>query len=121
MLKTDEVTKVLDRLVAEKGDIAFNSRESGCYYRTPEGEPLCIVGHVLAELEPEFFQALNTERNGLNGTNFDALSYEGEYVTAQEHARILLVEAQFHQDNGLTWAESVERAKKRLATLLSYH
>lgn len=113
MMKIDAVNEVLDRLVAERGENTFTTN-TGCYYREfDSGAPMCIVGHVLAELEPEYFQSIPAEKSGTNGTNFDVITYRGD-VELDDDSRRLLIDAQYYQDNGRSWAESVAEARKQL-------
>lgn len=118
MLKTEDVKRVLRDLVAEAGETSFGVE--GCYYRNTDGSPLCIVGHVLKRLEPEFFERLGTGQNfaarALNSTGIWSILEPGDaLLESEEGARTLLVSAQVEQDSGKTWAYSVKYAEAALA------
>jgi len=115
-LTYDDAVALLDRAVAEKGaDYVYpeeEKREGGefgsmmCQYRTDSGGPSCIIGFVgnyLGVLD-QFTEAKPGVENLKNaGYDFDNRTYA------------LLDESQSDQDWGITWGESVERAKNHVS------
>ena len=114
MLKTEDVRKVLVDLAASHGDTQMQEG-TGCYYRGYNGEPLCIVGHVLARLEPEFFRKIPVSRNcgELNSRTIAEVIADGRLL-AERDAATLLTYAQTYQDSGASWARSVGWAVEEL-------
>jgi hypothetical protein len=84
-----------------------------CAYFTAEGQPSCIVGHVMADLG-----------HTINDLDQIASSYDGTFNTGatastamdylgyelDEKTRCLLSVAQDYQDSGHRWGEAVEVA-----------
>ncbi len=145
MLKKNAVVEALHRAVAEKGeDYVYPAASSGyrggaCVYseRNEAGEayPSCIVGHVIAALDPEEFQAIvEYEQRMDESFSVNELiqgkhgSYEIEYGGnryAEAFVPALLMEdadvesalsiAQSLQDSGCTWGEAQEGFDRVLA------
>lgn len=128
VLKTDAVTEVLTRLVAEKGEDyvyppAVQSKYPTCTYSTAtdDGEfaPSCIVGHVIAELDAELFRELAIyELRECSSMSVGELLREGspdydyhpdnpELVVDDSTLAVALTMAQEIQDRGGTWADAV--------------
>lgn len=123
---TDVVTETLHRIVADKGaDYVYPNAGGTCRYSEPDGSPSCIVGHVVAALEPEAF-AKTVELEAETGDTTDARNYLAGWQTAYdwdrnyyqyETPRLVDYEstlaealelAQRAQDGGLTWGQAVE-------------
>jgi alkylhydroperoxidase/carboxymuconolactone decarboxylase family protein YurZ len=87
---------------------------NACAYFTPEGQPSCIVGHVMADLghtiddlaETVTMAGDHTFNTGSTaGMVMDYLGYE-----IDEKTRSLLSIAQDYQDSGNPWGHAVETA-----------
>jgi hypothetical protein len=140
---TNAVTQVLESLVEEKGrDYVYPpaAESIACYYSEEDGAPSCIVGHVIAKLEPELFHALYVrERKAQLGSASadEVLKYPVEFGRAEDDfddmtsiydnpplddsnpkhnrlARALSV-AQSIQDGGRTWGAALEGYRRVLA------
>ncbi|QOP64286.1 hypothetical protein QDW16_gp18 [Microbacterium phage Quenya] len=59
-LTVAEFTEALDQVVQERGPDYVYQKEAGgdCFYSTPDGQPDCVVGAVLAKIAPEVFESL---------------------------------------------------------------
>jgi hypothetical protein len=112
----DAVTETLKRIVEEKGeDYIYQPFTGGqCYYADPvSGEPSCIVGHLLEELDSDGFRAVR-EREHFNGT-FDAIeAVEEAGLDVPGYVREALQIAQNTQDNCYSWGEAFDRYLARL-------
>lgn len=103
-----EVTTVMEAVVAEAGeDFVYTTEDNyyGCRY-LDDGEPSCIVAHVVAAISPEAvpeldgFEFLNPNDINLSTIIFDPM------------AARFLTEAQIIQDRpGKTWGEALAHAK----------
>lgn len=106
-----EISAALKKALEVKGDDYVYEKDSngGCHYAV-NGEPSCIVGHVLHALDPEMFEAVadfegdydksrgdNTFRNVAQSLN---LPFHGDQVIA-------LARVQRDQDAGETWGLAV--------------
>jgi len=111
-LTREAVTAAIEKVVAEKGaDYVYDREHGGCTYseQTPEGVvPSCIVGHVIAKMDPELFQRVaeyESETGGFWWTGVDIRIPGIEQDSAVKYA---LREAQDAQDDGDTWGEALE-------------
>lgn len=115
VLKKDAVTEALRAAIAEKGEeYVYPAWQEGCSYSTREGQPSCIVGWVVAALDPEVFKKVHEYEvdsgestcvaNLEKGTES---SYEAEYYFGLEFEDSTLTEAlqaaQDVQDTGGPW------------------
>lgn len=101
-LDYDETLSLLNRAVAEKGE---DYTADDQYFK--DGQPHCIVGHVLA----------------YKGLDINSSEYEGEFpyegmavheirtLYCDEKAMHLLTLVQEYQDEGWYWGEAVNDAK----------
>mgnify|MGYP001617712831 CR=1 FL=1 len=126
-LTTASVAEAIDLLVLERGpDYVYPAEEAGgCYYSFEDGTPACLVGAVVAKLDPAAFQKLveleapNDDGNGgihrmkAGGVRAGTANNQENYlffcyveVTAPPRVRKALAEAQKAQDVGRTWAEA---------------
>ena len=122
-ITVEQVIATLEEVVAEKGEDYVYPTEAGygeCFYGNEDGSPSCIVGHVLAKLDPIKYQEFikfESEENGPFGINENGSSYSFDYPNADEWGsnivEILSI-AQTHQDNGATWGEALTAAKSAL-------
>jgi len=115
-LTNDAVTAALAKIVAEKGaDYIYPHAVGTCTYS--EGEaPSCIVGHVVAALSPEDFEAL-VEYEQSEGESFPANELEEHSALQFERGRLgdALMAAQDVQDSGGTWGNAQEAYRRVLA------
>lgn len=126
VLNKENVIELLERAVNEKGAdyVDPNALDNVCEYADLEGNPLCIVGHVLGYLGEPFKPTVHEEYDGSTWTSpwgtetdareailiSDAIEFEDYDVVAS-----VLFAAQKEQDNRGTWGEALEAAKKDLA------
>jgi len=116
------VTATLERVVAEYGeDYVYPKAGATCSY-SEQGEPSCIVGHVIAALNPEAFEKIAEleDATGVSGSATSVVLGNWEHtdwssavdededlnaVTLTEDGRLAsaLNEAQRQQDAGATW------------------
>lgn len=108
-LTVEMVTPVIEAVVAEYGeDYVYKAeeRELGegvrCLYRE-DGEPSCIVGHVLDRLGVEY------------DPDWEDASAEGVLQGAPTQVQNSLGITQTYQDRGHTWGEALEKYRKRVA------
>lgn len=116
-LKTNAVTEILNKVVAEKGAdyvypraVASDAYKAGCMYSevddSGEFAPSCIVGHVVAALDLDSFREIAHMENN-EGSSFDAPElFQGRDPLLQTDDVLIpraLSEAQRAQDRGLTW------------------
>lgn len=131
-LTAETVTTALDELIAERGEDFTYERAEIVYpsgyvdkvyaYSNSDGTPSCIVGCVLAKVEPEAFQKLHnlewsSDPGGFTATGSvysiadDYLSAElPELRDAETHGLsplgLALRAAQSVQDGGAPWSEA---------------
>lgn len=110
----------LEKAVALKGaDYTYERPPSGCAY-SYRGQPSCIVGHVVADLDKDAFeQIINFEGTG---GSFPALNlgndgYPPVPFMFTEQAASVLYTAQCSQDSGDTWGSALARARRRASQL----
>lgn len=86
--------------------VDFNPYE-GCAYVSPDGQPLCIVGQVIAHLGLEFPRAEDGEP--VNGV---AAAYLDVYFPEQFSSTAIraLDRAQAVQDGGASWGDALKAA-----------
>jgi hypothetical protein len=108
----DEAVELLDRAVAEKGEDYIYPRSAGeaeCLY-VEDGQPSCIVGHVL------FWKGLTLERiESIEGMSAFALN-DYDWLDLDEKAEALLWKTQSRQDSGVPWGRAVAEAKAETAS-----
>lgn len=98
----------LYEIVAENPDYVYDDRdaEGFCRYFNDEGEPSCVVGHVLA-------------RNGIVAEQVAPIKYSGAAAVIRETTGVLpslsgstlFYEMQAWQDAGTPWGEALEKAE----------
>lgn len=120
------VLQTLEEIVAETGpDFVYQWRNDGgigssCTYADSEGEPSCIVGRVIAKLDPELFKAV-AEAEERKGSSWSVSAFpDDEFGTkvcgvptlpASDEVRRILRAAQSTQDGGRPYGEALENAK----------
>lgn len=123
----EDAARALDEAVKEKGADYLYEPPSGdvCSYSDREGNPSCIVGHVIAKLNPEAFQKIaENEWYTLYDDEEDTypivkeanvrhieLTF-GVELGFTDKAENLLLLAQDRQDRGIHWGEAVQIAKQ---------
>lgn len=146
-LKTDAVTEALEAAVAAKGEDyhyrGYVRADQGaalpgsCSYANEDGSPSCIVGHVVAALDPRLFAEM-VEAEKVEGfpvtelkSGVDIVQYD-EYDEVERQVFIEPVKsdgpelfealrvAQVLQDNGHSWGEALEAYRRTLAGEDSY-
>lgn len=121
---TDEqVAEALENALALKGAGYVYPRNDGkeapfpCTYSNDDGTPSCIVGHVIAELDPELFKKVGewekSEQGWDEGTAFLTVFYAFPTRFTPGQARALQ-RAQGAQDDGSTWGAAVRRFEESL-------
>lgn len=107
----EETLRALNEVVREKGyKYAYPRERRGACYNVFEGEPDCIVGHVLVRLGVpiEWFDT-DSRDNADVGDVCKAL-YLQDLFEFEEDAKDLLGYSQAAQDNAIPWGEAVTRA-----------
>jgi hypothetical protein len=118
MIDAANAFELLDEVVAEKG---ADYVAPVCKYFDSEGEPVCIVAHVLVKLDLglENLGAKGTEIWGnSNGAPIDVISLVDTDVEFDSQAVRAFRGAQIRQDSGEPWGMAVEKTKRELAHLL---
>lgn len=117
----DETLAELRKIVAEKGeDFVYygnpdDQDDISCYY-VKDGQPDCIVGHLLVNLGVEL--ELLDHNDGIGqGFARTVLADLKNYVSFDEKTVSLLAAAQIYQDRHETWGESLQKAVKYAETL----
>jgi hypothetical protein len=120
-LTVESVSAALDKIIEANGEDHTYEAENGvCYYSTPEGKPGCIVGQVIALLDPEAFQFLvkieyETTRSlwrdqRISAGGIDELVNDEHIVNVENvHLLMALADAQQAQDRGETWGQARRR------------
>lgn len=105
-----EINAALSKALEANGDdYVYPQAEGACVYSL-EGEPSCIVGHVLHTLDPEMFKKVEEferdyDQNG-GDTSFGAMVAKLGLPFETEQRRALQ-NVQVQQDMGHTWGYSV--------------
>lgn len=126
VLSKDNVIELLERAVEEKGAdyVDPNAADHVCEYADEQGNPLCIVGHVLSYLGEPLKPTVHEDYDGeqyttLWGTGMDAteaiINPSAFGVDDYDVVASVLSNAQRVQDRAGTWGEALEAAKNRLA------
>ena len=111
-LTVEQVSETLEEIVAEHGaDYYYPQANESCFYteRGPGGVtvPSCIVGHVVARLDPDTFKKIavyEADGDTLDARNLPSLvglDMEADAVEA-------LQQAQFRQDEGESWGGALQ-------------
>lgn len=97
----EDAVRVLDELAAERPDYVYI--EESCHYTERDGNPGCIIGHLL--------DRLGFDRPGWgDATNNESVLSVVPILDAK--TKTLLRAVQQLQDNGDSWSTAVEQAKK---------
>jgi hypothetical protein len=119
-LNRDAVSETLHKIVEETGpDYVYQIPEGtygDCVYADPvTGAPSCIVGHVVAALDPEAFERMAkfedeagpfTIMSAIDPNDWARVDVGLEVDSAD--LRSALAMAQEAQDRGMTWGEAQE-------------
>lgn len=118
------VLDTLRSVVEGREDYKYRATNAQCSYSL-NGEPRCIVGHVISILDPEAFEAF-AQQEAESGTSWPIRLSSLEYAAGDDTLTLtwgdedninILVAAQSRQDTGSTWGEAVKAAEE-LAELL---
>ncbi|QIG58652.1 hypothetical protein SEA_PAVLO_108 [Microbacterium phage Pavlo] len=110
-----QINAALKESLAEKGeDYVYISDGPGCAY-AHNGQPSCLVGHVLHKLDPEMFEkVVEAENNPTTGDlTFDHLAADLGLPFHPEQADALR-RAQIAQDLKSPWGEAAVEYMRRL-------
>ncbi|QIN93710.1 hypothetical protein QDW23_gp51 [Microbacterium phage Stromboli] len=140
-LTKEAVAEAIDQLVQERGqDYVYPTEEvGGCYYSFEDGTPACLVGAVVAKLDPEAFQKLVEIEAPFDDGNGGVFRYkagtvgtvvahpspalvDGELVGGSRTGLVVedrdlflaLRDAQSTQDQGHSWGKAREAFVQRL-------
>ena len=121
-----DVIKAMQEVVDEQGeDYEYESIGGACYYGDRDGNPSCIVGHVIHKLDPEAFDhVVKIEREwdscaakGLTRVADGAgLSESNRYLPEDfwdANTAFVLQAAQGAQDLGSPWGSVLVQAEQR--------
>lgn len=106
----EQINAALNKALDEKGeDYVYPQADGNCVYSL-EGEPSCIVGHVLHTLDPEMFKRVaeferDYDQNG-GDTSFGVV-VTGLGLPFETEQRRALQNVQSSQDSGHTWEHAV--------------
>lgn len=113
----EKTIEALKKAVAEKGeDYVYKENEEigWCLYSDREsGQPSCIVGHVLADLDPEAFARvraweLRSARSaGVSTTIFQRVALPDISPVDRPLILALLGDVQNQQDDGVAWGPAL--------------
>jgi hypothetical protein len=118
----EQVLKLLEQVTAEKGtDYRYPEelflKSNVCVNFTSDGQPSCIVGHVLPKLGVDYEIAVAYEIDGGSSAASTVRTLEEYGHTGFTHeALAALATAQNFQDFGWTWGEAVEAARASVDT-----
>lgn len=103
------VLRLMEAMVNKMGEEYVYDAEDGCHY-VREGQPSCIVGHVLAEAGVPLDMIQQHEGRSALVMVPDLTSW------GDKHAPIILAldEAQHAQDHGNTWGDVLEVFRRNL-------
>lgn len=122
----EKAIELLERAVEAKGAnyVDPGATSTGCTYADDQGQPRCIVGHVLSylsvDLRPVEVEGAYSHYTNLWGEDFSAgelhLGDEGkaplgDVVFTIKAARVLEA-AQARQDHGHTWSDALKTARE---------
>lgn len=116
VLDAPQAVAMLRKVVYGREDYVYvrPSNVPYCVNFTDEGQPSCVVGHVLAELGLTFEVAelLGVESNVAIMSAADKVNECPDFGwTLTEAAVQVLTAAQLVQDDGRTWGEALGRAE----------
>jgi len=109
------LVEIIDEIVDEKGaDYVYAAPEEArglCVYTAPDGTPSCIVGRVIARVEPELLEHINSKEWGerddgsLLPNEMTVFNLAGDGILNFNDRNLLwmLSEAQHMQDGGKSY------------------
>lgn len=111
----DQVLDAAREAVNEKGsDYIYKRVGDGCTYSDTEGNPSCLVGHVIFKLDPEAFKKLAREElDAHESNNVDDLEFN-EWIPVNfwtNDALKAMRFAQDRQDAGEIWGNALYAAE----------
>lgn len=108
MFTYEQAKAKLLELAAERPDYVYvlpRSSRGAAVYADDDGNPSCIVGYVLVDLDPEAFEDAHRREENSFSPNYGSIAPERVSPAAQ-----LLDMAQDLQDAGFTWGRAVRDA-----------
>lgn len=108
----EDVNRVLHELAAERPDYVYErpyqpGKAAACVYSTHDGQPSCIIGHVIARLDPDEFKDIHNmewRENKGDSCGVVDLAWSDQFTNEQVSA---LSVAQGAQDAGEQWRDAV--------------
>lgn len=91
------------------------SYDRACMYSEADGQPSCLVGHVLARVAPDLFATIHEQEHGRGYEeevgSFPILHLTDRFdVDVTDDTLTTLEAVQYAQDSGRTWGEALTRA-----------
>jgi hypothetical protein len=118
--------QTVSELIAEKGEeyVYPVSEIGGCYYSDRAGNPACIIGHVVAKLDPVAYQELvriesvpilHAPHRRMGAGDVNAI-IDADHIVNVDAPRteVFLDSLQRWQDTGSTWGEALVKAQARV-------
>lgn len=96
-----EFTEALEKAVSVKGE-DYVYGPTNCIYRTPEGAPSCLIGHVLYHLDPNLLDFAGKWENVNVGGVLRAMARDGVATVPARVVRAAAA-AQRAQDSKEPW------------------
>lgn len=116
---SEQVLDALRIVVNGKEDYVYRSDHYLCEYADNEGNPSCVVGHVVNHLDPELFKKLaQREKDTFESPKITRIGYDlkdGDKLAFTRGAIIVLGAAQSEQDGSGTWGEALAQAEANRA------
>lgn len=116
-LTFEKVVESAEKIVGSVGtDFRYiQSLDDKCIYGE-NGQPSCIVGHILFDLDKECFDYIQEDENDedLNSGSIKWLARHGVVDTNNTTLEFLAI-LQELQDAGVTWKNALKKAKEGIA------
>lgn len=118
-----EILTVASEIVAEYGADYLYPGANGCTYTNEDDTPSCLVGHIVARLDPEAFERVIREETARGATNEDRCSQTWSATAMNRRADtnftdaqlMALCDAQERQDCGDSWGYALEALEAGLS------
>lgn len=104
-IQTDAVSEVLHKVVEGREGYVYERVNGSCRYADTDGAPSCIVGHVVAALAPETYNALHEyeKRTSMSVAAGALAGWHGGTLDVEDRVIQALGAAQTVQDEGAPW------------------
>lgn len=109
----EQVIGALREVIAGHEDFVY--RQPQCRYADESGNPSCVVGHAVNQLDPEVFAVIRQTEVNLGRSPSIGYSNEfreGEILGISNDGLLILQAAQAAQDGGETWGDALEIAEQ---------